>query len=111
MGNLLKYYEKQRVEHKEESLIDVLISQIEKRKSVIAKLKILMLLLSISKLSSYDITDLITRKKLKSFADDNKKKSSSISVFELSADTKDSYIHKHILMAIYNYMIKLSANE
>jgi predicted nucleotidyltransferase len=73
LPDLLKYYEKQQTEHKEDSLIDILITQIEKKKSMITKLKILMYLFSISKLSTYDVIDLITRKKLKSFAENNKK--------------------------------------
>lgn len=73
------------------------------------KLKILMYLFSISKLSTYDIIDLITRKKLKAFSENNKK-SVNVSLFELSLTNKDSYIHKHLFLAIYNYMIKLSTN-
>lgn len=69
-----------------------------------------MYLFSISKISTFDISELITRKKLKLFSEDNKK-SPNLTVFDLSPSTKENYLHKYLIMNIYNYMIKLSANE
>lgn len=82
----------------------------DKKKSSIVKLKILVLLFHISKVSDYDVVDLITRKKLKAFTEDPEKKT-GVSVFEVTPSTKEVYIHKYILMPLYNYMIKLSTND
>lgn len=111
LNPLLTYYFKQQSESKEEDLIDILITQIDKRKLTVVKLKILVYLFSISKLSAYDITDLVTRKKLKTFAEEDRKKIVQISDFELSVANKNTYIQKFILLPLYNYMMKLSTNE
>jgi hypothetical protein len=52
----------------------MLITNIEKKKSIIVRLKITVFLLYISRLSSWDIPQLLMGKKIKLFSEDNIKK-------------------------------------
>lgn len=88
----------------------LLICQLEKRKSMVVKVRILVLLLDISKTSSYDIPELLIGKKLKLFCEESVKKKIG-HTFELTNGNKEEYIHKYVLIPIHNYMIKLGMNE
>ena len=86
--SLNKYYLRIQAEHKEEALIDTLIAQLDKKKSVITKVKIFLFLFHISKVTTYDITDLITKKKPKTLNNDHDKKKPVPCILEVTVSTK-----------------------
>ncbi len=82
---------------------------LEKRKSIAARTKITIYLLHISKVTSYDIPEMLMVKKLKVFCEESVKKKIG-HTFELTNGNKEDYVHKYVLIPVHNYMIKLAMN-
>ena len=89
-------------------MLKMLIKQLEDKGSYSKKIKIMMVLIEISKISKYDICDIILNKKIKVFTKASKFKHNEI---KHKGDQLENYICEELLIPLYNYLMKLSTNE
>lgn len=110
INELMECYRKLLAESREEELVKTLLVNLEKKKGIIVKLKLTILLLYISRQSTWDIPQLLMNKKLKVFCEDSLKRRIG-HTFELVNSNREDYIQQFVVLPVHGYLIKLSLNE